>query len=70
VCVADFLSLGHLRPEDLRGPSIPLRRTDCTGDIVGFCEMSVIVRDAAGNPDDGFGISRIGQPAAALSLRT
>ena len=42
--------------------------TDCTGDILGFCELSVIVPDAAGNPDDTFGISRIGQPAVALSF--
>jgi hypothetical protein len=44
--------------------------TDCADpDILGFCEISVVVLDANGNPDDSFGLSRIGQPAAPLSFR-
>ena len=44
--------------------------TDCTGDILGFCELTVVVLDSAGNPDDTFGISRRGQPALPLTFRT
>jgi len=46
--------------------------TDCAGGwgVLGECGLSVIVLDANGIPDDSFGVSRIGQPAAALSFRT
>jgi hypothetical protein len=44
--------------------------TDCTGDILGFCELNVVVLDANGNPDNSFGVSSIGQPAAVLTFRT
>jgi len=46
--------------------------TDCAGgwEILGECELSVIVLDANGTPDDSFGVSRIGEPAAPLSFRT
>jgi hypothetical protein len=44
--------------------------TDCTADILGFCELNVVVLDANGSPDDSFGVSRRGQPAAALTFRT
>jgi hypothetical protein len=44
--------------------------TDCTGDILGFCELNVVVLDTSGNPDDSFGVSRRGQPGAALAFRT
>jgi hypothetical protein len=44
--------------------------TDCAGDILGACELTAVVLDASGNPDDTFGLWRIGQPAAWLSFRT
>jgi hypothetical protein len=44
--------------------------TDCTGDILGFCELNAVVLDTNGNPDDSFGVSRRGQPAAPLTFRT
>jgi hypothetical protein len=44
--------------------------TDCAGDILGACELTVVVLDANENPDDSFGVSRIGQPAAWLTFRT
>jgi hypothetical protein len=44
--------------------------TDCTGDILGFCELSVVVLGSDGNPDDSFGVAARGQPAAPLTFRS
>lgn len=42
--------------------------TDCAAqDILGFCEMNVIVL-THGQPDDSFGVSGRGQPALALTF--
>lgn len=42
--------------------------TDCADpEILGSCEMSVIVF-SHGQPDDSFGVSRIGQPAAQITF--
>jgi hypothetical protein len=42
--------------------------TDCSDpDILGSCEMSVVVLNH-GQPDDSFGVSRIGQPAAQITF--
>lgn len=42
--------------------------TDCASDqMLGQCEMSVIVMNH-GQPDDSFGVSSIGQPAAFLTF--
>jgi hypothetical protein len=54
----------------------PVRRfladgTDCTDpNILGLCELNVTVLDNSGHPDDSFGVSSIGDPAALLSFRT
>ena len=43
--------------------------TDCADpDILGACELNVIVLNSAGQPDDSFGVSRIGDPAAFLTF--
>jgi hypothetical protein len=43
--------------------------TDCASpDILGFCELSVIVIGRNGQPDDSFGVSLRGQPALPLSF--
>ena len=45
--------------------------TDCAApDILGFCELSVIVIGRNGRPDDSFGVSVRGQPALPLTFRT
>jgi hypothetical protein len=42
--------------------------TDCaSADILGSCEMTVIVL-THGQPDDSFGVSAIGQPAAQITF--
>ena len=39
--------------------------TDCRDPgILGACEISASILDATGSPDDSFGVSRGGQPAA------
>jgi hypothetical protein len=44
--------------------------TDCTSaDILGDCRLVAVVLDEQGNPDDSFGVSRIGQPAVSLTFR-
>ena len=44
--------------------------TDCADPgILGACEVSASILDATGSPDDSFGISRRGQPAAWLAFR-
>jgi Neocarzinostatin family len=40
---------------------------DCVGNDFG-CELSVTVLNADGQPDDSFGVSRIGQPAASIEF--
>ena len=64
-----------VRPDGTYGVHYRVRRfladgTDCTGDILGFCELNVVVLDTSGNPDDSFGVSGRGQPAAALTFLT
>ena len=45
--------------------------SDCTNpQNLGLCELNVTVLDSNGHPDDTFGVSSIGQPAAWLSFRT
>ena len=45
--------------------------SDCTNsENLGLCEMNAAVLDSNGQPDDTFGVSRIGQPAVLLSFRT
>lgn len=45
--------------------------TDCADpDILGACEVNVVVLDASGTPDDSFGVSRRGQPAAFVTFRS
>lgn len=42
---------------------------DCVTDtFFGPCTLSPIVLNSSGDPDDSFGVSRIGQPAADLSF--
>lgn len=44
--------------------------TDCADPgILGACEVSASILDATGSPDDSFGISGRGQPAAWLAFR-
>ncbi|HSU34663.1 MAG TPA: neocarzinostatin apoprotein domain-containing protein [Propionibacteriaceae bacterium] len=44
--------------------------TDCAeADILGHCKLVAVVLDEQGNPDDSFGVSRIGQPAVWLTFR-
>lgn len=65
-----------VRPSGFYAAYYPVRRlladgTDCTDpNILGLCELNVTVLDNRGNPDDSFGVSRIGDPAALLSFRT
>jgi Neocarzinostatin family len=43
--------------------------TDCaSADILGSCQLTARVLDAAGQPDDSFGVARSGQPGVALSF--
>jgi Neocarzinostatin family len=45
--------------------------TDCaSADILGSCQLTARVLDAAGQPDDSFGVARSGQPGVALSFRS
>ena len=65
-----------VRPGGFYAAYYPVRRfladgTDCTDpNILGLCELNVTVLDSNGIPDDSFGVSRIGDPAALLSFRT
>jgi Neocarzinostatin family len=45
--------------------------TDCADalNILGQCELSAQILDATGQPDDTFGLSQRGQPAAWLTFR-
>jgi Neocarzinostatin family len=45
--------------------------TDCASpDILGSCQLTARVLNASGQPDDSFGVSRIGQPGVDLSFRS
>lgn len=65
-----------VRPGGFYAAYYPVRRflpdgTDCADPgILGSCELNVQVLDHKGNPDDSFGVSRFGDPAAWLSFRT
>jgi len=44
--------------------------TDCASfDILGACQLTARILDGSGQPDDSFGVARIGQPGAALLFR-
>ena len=65
-----------VRPSGFYAAYYPVRRfladgTDCADpNILGLCELNAAVLDSNGIPDDSFGVSRIGAPAALLSFRT
>jgi hypothetical protein len=65
-----------VRPGGFYAAYYPVRRfladgTDCTDpNILGSCELNVTVLTHKGSPDDSFGVSYFGEPAAWLSFQT
>jgi hypothetical protein len=63
---ADGTFSAHYRVRRLPGDG-----SDCADPgPISWCEINAIVLDAGGAPDDSFGVSDIGQPAAFLTFRT
>jgi hypothetical protein len=71
-----FLRSTTVRSDGTWASKVRVRRfladgTDCADafNILGECQLTARVLDASGQPDDSFGISRIGDPGVVLSFR-
>jgi Neocarzinostatin family len=71
------LGSGTVRPDGTWALSVRVRRfladgTDCadSGNILGQCQLTARILDASGQPDDSFGVARIGDPGVTLSFRS
>jgi hypothetical protein len=66
------LTTVELRGNDTYSASVPVFRylgdgEDCVGSFYG-CQLSVTVLNSDGEPDDTFGVSRLGQPNVAIAF--
>ncbi|HEY5990054.1 MAG TPA: neocarzinostatin apoprotein domain-containing protein [Streptosporangiaceae bacterium] len=69
------LGSGTVRPDGTWGLRVRVRRfladgTDCADNILGQCQLTARILDASGQPDDSFGVARIGDPGVPLSFRS
>jgi hypothetical protein len=69
------LGSGTVRPDGTWGLRVRVRRfladgIDCADNILGQCQLTARILDGSGQPDDSFGVSRIGDPGVALSFRS
>ena len=63
----------RLTAKDTFAATVPVSRflpdgQDCTDMFFEDCRISAIVLDAHGQPDDTFGVARLGDPGAYLSF--
>jgi hypothetical protein len=72
-----LLGSASVRPDGTWGLPVRVRRfladgTDCgdSTNILGQCQLTARILDASGQPDDSFGVSRIGDPGVSLSFRS